>query len=138
MKKKILQTFCILLLFAIGFAASADDSELYSKYGGTYYVIDNDGVKWTFTVKDDYKLTALREGMSVDDMYYGKWSSIGGGYVTFNFSDFYAFSPVLRFPDESSNWSTEYLRFTEDGWLYQEYEYMNSKNPNKRLKMNKQ
>lgn len=133
--KKNIQTLFLIMLFAIGFAASVDDEETFSKYGGSYQVTDQEGITWTFTVKEDYKLTALREGMHIDDMYYGKWSYIGGGYITFDFSDFYAMSPVLVFPDGSRNWETEFFRFTEDGWLYQEYTYLDSKNPNKRLKM---
>lgn len=138
MKKYFLTTF-VIALFAIGFASS-EASEEEKAFQGTYVLTDADGVKWTFTFKcgdPTNQVTAIREGMSEDDMYYGKWSGSTKATLV-DFGDFHAGDPKLRFPDGVINLAGEHLYVSDEGWLYKGHDYLESKNPNKRIKITKQ
>ncbi|MBR6892739.1 MAG: hypothetical protein IKN15_05835 [Bacteroidaceae bacterium] len=142
--KKYLLTMCTIILFAIGFASSTGPTEEENSFEGTYVLTDADGVKWTFTFTcgdPTNQVTALKEGMNEDDMYYGEWSSffpVKGSYLL-DFRDFHAGNPEFKFPDGKINFPGEWLHISSDGWLYKELntENIESKNPNKRIKINK-
>lgn len=138
--KKYLYSFITIAVFAIGFAASAsDDPEVTKKVVGKYQVTDSEGTTWYFNLKEDHTVTAKTEGMSDDDMYYGDWSEgIGGCLCIISFMSFHAGNPPMEFPKERIWSKGEYMEVGKDGWLYKGHENLEAKNPNERLKMNKQ
>lgn len=142
--KKYLITMCTIALFAVGFASSETPaSENEREFQGTYLITDEDGVTWTFTFtcgeEPGHQVTAIKEGMDKDDMYYGRWHEVGedSGIYSLSFDDFYAGDPILKFPDGRTN-SYRSLYISDDNWLYKDQINLECKNPEKRIKIVKQ
>lgn len=146
MKKYILSIFTIAL-FAVGFAASDEDStdsatideavtsnnpdDENASITGTYEVKDKIGQTLVLTLKDDKTATVTLEGKT----YYCSWkrsANIGDGEVELRFSDD---PPALVF--EGGVAETMYYPEILGGWLYYNYTARKAKNPNRRLAIKK-
>ena len=130
MKKTIwVATIAILALFAVGFAAS--DEESNSDVTGTYQVTDEMGQTLILNLKEDKTATATikEEGKT----YYCTWRdfrNIDHG-IEIYFSDE---KPYLVYDNGSSNNSYVAL---DKGWLYEDETKLQAQNPGWRLKATK-
>lgn len=135
---KYFLTICTIALFAIGFASS-EPSEEEKERQGTYVITDVNGVTWTFTLTcgELNQVTARKEGMSEDDMYYGNWTLFPKSSCMLSFTDFHAGNPPVAFPNGTVFSGDECMELGFDGYLYKSDTYLSSKNPNGRIKWTK-
>ena len=133
--RKYFLTTCIMALFAIGFASSEESEEAKERHG-TYVITDVNGVTWTFALLDENQVTARKEGMSEDDMYYGHWTLFSKSCML-SFTDFHAGNPQIAFPNGTVWSDSECMELGFDGYLYKSDTYLTSKNPNGRIKWTK-
>lgn len=133
--RKFIWTIVVMTIFAVGFAASDTTDE---SLVGKYTLTDAQGTKWYFSFTSDTKVTVKKEGMSDDDMFYGNRSYESDGHYQIDFDDFYAGNPPISFPKIGKPYGDMPWYLTTDGWLYCDYDRLLAKNPEVRLKMNKQ
>lgn len=145
--KKYFLSILTIALFAVGFAASDEDSTDSATIDeaitsndsdnenagitGTYEVTDKIGQTMVITLKEDKTATVTLDGKT----YYCSWNryaNIGDGEVEVSFSDD---PPALVF--EGGVAETMYGPEILGGWLYYDYTARKAKNPNRRLQIKK-
>lgn len=104
---------------------------------GEYEVTDEEGIKWIVTLNADKTVQMHRRADS--NIYYGSWGELInpetrehiGFHLDFDFRD----CPVLYF--KSGKEKISYSHFIEEEGFYADMDAQHSKNPKKRLSMNK-
>ena len=121
---KYLYSILIVVLFAVGFAASEESEhdkamrEIKIKsITGTYMFSDEEGVNYTLNLNSDYTMTAEANGKC----YYGTWDDLEE-YIKFEFSGSTNEYPRIRFKAdkkyELSSWIDNDYTISNDGFLY--------------------
>ena len=148
-KVKLLCTIFTIMVFAAGFSASEESEEAKKKEQqfidnavGTYVFTDDDGVRYTLTLKTDMTMTAEANGK----MFYGNWhKTYNFEWANFKFSgtDSQEY-PKIKFKiDNQTNSpgpiyiSNDYY-IVNDGFLYGDSFFrIKEHNPDYRLKIKK-
>lgn len=90
--KKYLLTLVVMALFSIGFAASEEDKTIPLS-AGEYEIKDSRGTVWHINLMENYEVTLKSEGMSDDEMFYGKWSG-----DILSVKNYHSLYPPIYFP----------------------------------------